>query len=76
MKRIAIGMPVTCTFTPGTNATFFFMVGRGFTPLFGHGLTNTFTAKYVGPASITIYWSQPGLGSQTATFNYTIAPAP
>jgi hypothetical protein len=72
------GDQVTCTFTAQTsNARFMFMVGRGFSPLFGHSSTTTFTAGAPNQfASITVYWSAPGAGSVTATFPYQIANPP
>lgn len=73
-STIQVGDQITCTFNPDVpRARFMFMVGRGFSPLFGHSSTSTFTAgKPNSFASITVYWSSPGAGSVTATFPYQI----
>lgn len=74
VATISKGDQVTCTWTPDVgNASFFFMVGRGFSPLFGHATTTTFVAGSANAfASIVVYWSVPMFGSVTATFPYNI----
>ena len=71
------GDQVSCSFSAqAPKVRFFFMVGRGFSPLFAHSANSTFTAG--GPdgfASITVYWVAPGQGSVTATFPYQIVKA-
>ncbi len=72
------GQQVTCTWqATDPHASFFFMVGRGFSPLFAHSTTSTFTAGNANAfASITVYWTVPGTGSVTATFPYIIQNPP
>jgi hypothetical protein len=68
---ITLGSSVSCSFSPAPGTHLMFWTARGFSPLFSHNLSDSFTATRLGAASIIATYSGPG-GAHQIEFDYTV----